>query len=292
MAHFDYLNPPAGVWNDSDVPGGAAFTSLDQQLYKAINGDDGGTWAPLAVIDIGGLGLRGRIRASAISVGPNSSSNIDVATTRTIYLNATLTADRTYTLINTNALHGDIIEIIALPTLTAGVVVTVNNAAAAALVTLGAPGYGSGAEAYWAKFIYITNAWFLLSAGKPRNGILGIYGVGTSNTNVTGGAGWTDIGASQVIPNVKAGDKVWIAATGYVPIGTTRQIFVRGDVGGTSETFAYFGLDATATQYLPYASQAIIASPSSGSVTVKLQAQTNVTSTVYVQAFNIIHIRP
>ncbi len=58
MPHNDYVRTAtSGVWSPLDVPTAAEFTYLDQTLFKAINGDDGGTWAPAAVITIGGLGL-------------------------------------------------------------------------------------------------------------------------------------------------------------------------------------------------------------------------------------------
>jgi hypothetical protein len=53
MAHFSSVKP-GGTWASLDVPGAAAFTTFDTNLAKAINGDDGGVWAPSAAIEIGG----------------------------------------------------------------------------------------------------------------------------------------------------------------------------------------------------------------------------------------------
>lgn len=46
----------SGSWN-ALVLAGTDFELLDQRQFEAINGDLGGTWAPAAVITIGGLGL-------------------------------------------------------------------------------------------------------------------------------------------------------------------------------------------------------------------------------------------
>lgn len=57
MAHFVRLRP-SGFWTIASVVTPAEFEAFDENLSKAINGDDGGTWAPSAQIVIGGSGLR------------------------------------------------------------------------------------------------------------------------------------------------------------------------------------------------------------------------------------------
>ena len=56
MAHFDYTRP-GGIWSGSDDFLTAEIEDLDSKTERAINGDEGGTWAPTDVITIGGDGL-------------------------------------------------------------------------------------------------------------------------------------------------------------------------------------------------------------------------------------------
>lgn len=56
MAHFAYTRP-AGIWNQlTDLLSGE-LQDLDIKTYKAVNGDQGGTWAPSSPIVIGGTGF-------------------------------------------------------------------------------------------------------------------------------------------------------------------------------------------------------------------------------------------
>lgn len=58
MAHFDWGNAAtSGDWSGVTVVDPSWLTTIDQNQQKAINGDEGGTWAPSAVITIGGSGL-------------------------------------------------------------------------------------------------------------------------------------------------------------------------------------------------------------------------------------------
>ena len=54
--HFQYVRP-GGLWGLFTLLTSAAMQLIDQQLFKAINGDDGGTWAPTSVITLGGAGV-------------------------------------------------------------------------------------------------------------------------------------------------------------------------------------------------------------------------------------------
>jgi len=56
MAHNSYIKP-GGVWPFFTLVTQAIMEAIDAGIYKAINGDDGGTWAPAAAITIGGAGL-------------------------------------------------------------------------------------------------------------------------------------------------------------------------------------------------------------------------------------------
>lgn len=55
--HFAYTRA-AGVWIAGTVVQAAEGADLDAKTYKAINGDDGGAWAPAAPIEISGAGLQ------------------------------------------------------------------------------------------------------------------------------------------------------------------------------------------------------------------------------------------
>lgn len=57
MAHLVRVRSP-GTWLSLSTLLASEMESLDAQLYKAINGDGGGVWAPSAIIEIGGLGIR------------------------------------------------------------------------------------------------------------------------------------------------------------------------------------------------------------------------------------------
>ena len=54
MSHNSRIRTP-GTWTGSFLP--SEFTTLDANLAAAVNGDDGGVWAPSSLLTIGGLGL-------------------------------------------------------------------------------------------------------------------------------------------------------------------------------------------------------------------------------------------
>lgn len=57
MAHFVRVRSP-GTWLSLSTLLPAEMESFDAQLYSSINGDGGGVWAPSAIIEIGGLGIK------------------------------------------------------------------------------------------------------------------------------------------------------------------------------------------------------------------------------------------
>lgn len=79
MAHFSLIRP--GGWATLTVDGGTTdpalstfhteLETLDANLYKAVNGDEGGTWAPAAAVIINGAGLRvdGPLSLSNVTLG-------------------------------------------------------------------------------------------------------------------------------------------------------------------------------------------------------------------------------
>jgi hypothetical protein len=70
MAHFTRVRP-SGFWTLNSVVDPAEFEQFDAQLYAAINGDAGGTWAPSIPITIGGAGINvtGLLAADDVEIG-------------------------------------------------------------------------------------------------------------------------------------------------------------------------------------------------------------------------------
>ena len=55
MAHNSRTRPD---WITGAIPTEAEFDDLDQKTFEALNGDQGGTWAPASRIHLGGAGLQ------------------------------------------------------------------------------------------------------------------------------------------------------------------------------------------------------------------------------------------
>lgn len=73
MAHFDYIKP-GGVWSLLSLLSSSIMAEIDRRIYKSVNGDEGGVWAPTpTAIIIGGLGLQ--------VTGPFEASNADITIT-------------------------------------------------------------------------------------------------------------------------------------------------------------------------------------------------------------------
>lgn len=75
MSHFTRTRP-AGFWTFDSTVLDTEFEDLDQKTSKAINGDDGGAWAPTSQIVIGGSGLR--ISAASGFVVDNTISATEI----------------------------------------------------------------------------------------------------------------------------------------------------------------------------------------------------------------------
>jgi hypothetical protein len=88
----------------------ARLTKIDTNAAQSVNGDLGGDWAPSSEIDIGGLGLRARLRFDLIAT-PTANASFSVATTRLIRLTSAASSNLTLGLTSTGALEGDIIEV-------------------------------------------------------------------------------------------------------------------------------------------------------------------------------------
>lgn len=66
MPHNKHLSF-AGQWPGANTVYGPTLRQLDQAIFEAINGDEGGTWVPLTPVSIGGQGLRVTTTSSLIS---------------------------------------------------------------------------------------------------------------------------------------------------------------------------------------------------------------------------------
>lgn len=90
MAHNTRVRADLAAWSAAGVavtPG--EFYALDSNAFKSINGDDGGTWSPLAAIEIGGAGLlmaspivtsgTGRVTSRYLEHSDKASKTISIA---------------------------------------------------------------------------------------------------------------------------------------------------------------------------------------------------------------------
>ncbi len=123
MAHFDYIKP-GGVWGLLSLLSSSIMAQIDQRIFKTINGDDGGVWAPNGTsIIIGGLGLE--------VTGPFEAddANIKITTGKFITVESGGTADfqggSIVTLAGANTLSGTLdIEAAAIVTSEGTVTIT------------------------------------------------------------------------------------------------------------------------------------------------------------------------
>ena len=94
MAHFDRVKP--GGWVLNEVLDHALMNDLDTNMSKALNGDEGGTWAPSAEIVIGGSGLR--LTTLLRAFGGLSVQGGDLAVSQDAAIQGTLAVDGESTL--------------------------------------------------------------------------------------------------------------------------------------------------------------------------------------------------
>lgn len=163
------------TWVDGDVPDHTIFETLDQSGFTAVNGDDGGVWAPSSIIELGGQGISAR-HVYVTVVGTNADTTYTIASARLICLDNTISADRTYTLGDAGAVNGDVMVILALPALVAARTVIVNDNLGAELMRFHAGATKS------AKFIFLGTQWRLLEATRPGLSVVNTGGVGSIST--------------------------------------------------------------------------------------------------------------
>ena len=80
MAHFPLIRANLAAWGIGTVVDPAEFWALDENTYKSINGDDGGTWDPAAFISVGTAGFE--FRGTAHRIAGEISSTAGGATPR------------------------------------------------------------------------------------------------------------------------------------------------------------------------------------------------------------------
>ena len=163
MAHFIYpAGTPLGV-----VPFGYVFPSSEwqstiRQVYKAINGDEGGTWAPSTYIVIGGSGFSltgtGHQLAASARLTVQSTAEIRVANGGLVKLDGT---------------GGDILMKVAAGVATieveSGAVVQVD--AGGALDVYGSATFKSGGSGQWesgSSATFLSGATVTLASGRTR----------------------------------------------------------------------------------------------------------------------------
>lgn len=164
MTHFDRTKP--GGFNDLDVPDGADWSDLDSKTERAINGDEGGTWAPSSTIYIGGEGMEGRLRPSAVAGLDASHTYYATGANQSIRVTSTVTGNRTYTLGSTGAVAGDRIRIFCDTTFTHKVFI--HNAAGSTIYTLAVSDVS--ADGIWCECEFDGSDW-IVSASAPSTKI-------------------------------------------------------------------------------------------------------------------------
>ena len=184
MAHFIYpAGTPLGV-----VPFGYVFPSSEwqstiRQVYKAINGDEGGTWAPSTYIVIGGSGFSltgtGHQLAASSRLTVQSTAEIRVANGGLVKLDGT---------------GGDILMKVAAGVATieveSGAVVQVD--AGGALDVYGSATFKSGGSGQWesgSNATFLSGSTVTFASGSTVN-LSGATAVrGTITIKLSGGPG-------------------------------------------------------------------------------------------------------
>lgn len=173
MAHNVYLSPgTSGTWSLNQVLAPAGWTTLDTQLFAAIDGDDGGAWTPSTVpIDIGGLGLRARLRMDLIATMPDADHTYAITSTREIVADSTMTASRAATLSATGALLGDVMTVYADASMSTSYLLTVKDDTGTAIRTVGT---SLSADSPWATFRFNGSHWVNLGSARSANRIVAL----------------------------------------------------------------------------------------------------------------------
>lgn len=81
MAHLTRVRAP-GFWTNNSNLLSTECEAFDSRIYKAVNGDDGGVWAPAAQVEIGGAGIK--ITGAGVFTGGLVSNTVSVSNTLTV----------------------------------------------------------------------------------------------------------------------------------------------------------------------------------------------------------------
>lgn len=81
MAHFTRVRP-SGFWTSNSTLLSTECEAFDSRIYAAVNGDGGGVWAPAAVIEIGGSGLK--TTGAFVATGGITANTVSVSNTLTV----------------------------------------------------------------------------------------------------------------------------------------------------------------------------------------------------------------
>lgn len=187
MSHFDYPpGTPTGVVPSLYVVPESDWAHVIGQLFKAINGDGGGTWAPGSFITVGGSGFQ--LTGTGHSLAASARLNVESTGEVRLKNGALLRADG-----SAGDIRLEVLSNIATLTAETGSVVKVNSGAALDVYggltfkQTGGPGlatWESGTSAVWASGATLT-----LASGATANLTGATLVRGTMTLKASGGPG-------------------------------------------------------------------------------------------------------
>ena len=167
-------------------------------MFKAINGDEGGLWAPSSLIEIGGSGMQGRLRPVVVNGIDFAHTYLATGQNQAIRVGSNVTTNRFYTLSAVGAVDGDVITVFTVP----GFLFKVTVQFPGGTDIYSASQIDSTADGEWASFIFKGAAWEVYTAAPSKKiqdrsftwlvGGTIIFGAGTSNVfceGIGGGGG-------------------------------------------------------------------------------------------------------
>lgn len=245
------INPPG--WGIGDKFTSAQANGLDNNTTYALDKRSGYTDTLQSVVTASGAG---RI-IKRYAAGADADTTYLVSGANDILDVATLTANRIYTLSNTNAQAGDRLFVLNR----SSYYVTVKNAAATTLIVLGSS-IANNAESGWAEFVHTGSSW-ILSKSSAQTGVSGeeftADGTYTAKLGVTmglligwgggggGGGGKEAMGTDRPVSGGGGGGGAvrTLQLVALVPGDTYTVTIGQGGAGGSSETMGADGTDTT-----------------------------------------------
>lgn len=138
-------------WGIGDKLTSAEINAVDENATHALDKRAGQTDTLASLITLGGAGRM--VQAAATAPDANQTYQIDGGNL-TVLVPGTLTASRTYTLSNTNAVDGDHIQFFFDPAALGAYNVLIKDAGANTIATLGPSG-----DSYWGEFVFAGSTW-------------------------------------------------------------------------------------------------------------------------------------